>query len=69
MFPDHLVCLENGKKLKRHLGHQYRQGWGLPTDYPVVAPDYATHRSVLAQKHRFRTQAGRGTVGPRRKSK
>jgi predicted transcriptional regulator len=57
--PDYLVCLEDGKKLKllkRHLmAHyqmspdQYRQKWGLPADYPMVAPNYAERRSELAK--------------------
>src|SRR5262249_9838974 len=57
---DHLVCLEDGKKLKmlkRHLKsaynmtpEQYRERWGLPHDYPMVAPSYASHRSSLAKK-------------------
>jgi len=60
VFPDHIVCLEDGKKLKmlkRHLKtaynltpEQYRERWGLPPDYPMVAPDYAQHRSALAKK-------------------
>jgi predicted transcriptional regulator len=60
VFPDHIVCLEDGKKLKmlkRHLKtsydmtpDQYRERWGLPADYPMVAPDYASHRSRLAKK-------------------
>jgi predicted transcriptional regulator len=60
IFPDHLVCLEDGKKLKmlkRHLKtaydmspEQYRERWGLPADYPMVAPNYARHRSSLAKK-------------------
>ena len=58
--PDHLVCLEDGKKmkmLKRHLmtDHgltpaEYRARWGLPADYPMVAPDYAETRSALAKQ-------------------
>ena len=58
--PDYIVCLEDGKKLKmlkRHLKtsynlspEQYRERWGLPADYPMVAPDYAKHRSSLAKK-------------------
>ena len=58
--PDHIVCLEDGKKLKmlkRHLmtsykltPDQYRQRWGLPADYPMVAPNYAKQRSQLAKK-------------------
>jgi predicted transcriptional regulator len=57
---DHLVCLEDGKKmkmLKRHLmtDHgmtpaEYRSRWGLGTDYPMVAPDYAEKRRVLAKQ-------------------
>ena len=60
IFPDYLVCLEDGKKLKmlkRHLKtaynmtpEQYREKWGLGGDYPMVAPSYATHRSTLAKK-------------------
>ncbi len=57
---DHIVCLEDGKKmkmLKRHLmtDHgltpaEYRARWGLPADYPMVAPDYAEKRRVLAKE-------------------
>lgn len=57
---DHLVCLEDGKKmkmLKRHLmtehgmtPDEYRQRWGLAADYPMVAPDYAETRRDLAVK-------------------
>jgi predicted transcriptional regulator len=57
--PDYLVCLEDGKKLKllkRHLRThfnlspaQYRAKWGLPPDYPMVAPNYAARRSELAR--------------------
>ncbi len=57
---DYLVCLEDGKKfksLKRHLRaqynmspEQYRDKWGLPPDYPMVAPNYAVARSQLAKK-------------------
>ena len=57
---DYLICLEDGKKfksLKRHLRtkydlspDQYRQKWGLPADYPMVAPSYARQRSQLAKK-------------------
>ena len=60
VFPDHIVCLEDGKKLKmlkRHLKtaynmspEQYRERWGLPPEYPMVAPNYARHRSSLAKK-------------------
>ncbi|HEY4635003.1 MAG TPA: MucR family transcriptional regulator [Rhodospirillales bacterium] len=60
VFPDYIVCLEDGKKLKmlkRHLKtaynltpEEYRERWGLPPDYPMVAPNYAKHRSNLAKK-------------------
>ena len=59
VFADHLVCLEDGKHvtmLKRHLNtahgltpEQYREKWSLPSDYPMVAPDYAKVRSGLAK--------------------
>lgn len=58
--PDHLICLEDGKKLKmlkRHLKSQYnmtpdeyRERWGLGPDYPMVAPNYADQRRHLAKK-------------------
>lgn len=58
--PDYIVCLEDGKKfkmLKRHLmtaygmtPADYRARWGLPADYPMVAPDYAEKRRMLAKK-------------------
>jgi len=58
--PEHIVCLEDGKKfksLKRHLRthydlspEEYREKWGLPADYPMVAPNYAAARSALAKK-------------------
>jgi len=57
---DYIVCLEDGKKfksLKRHLRtqynmtpEQYREKWGLPPDYPMVAPNYAAARSQLAKQ-------------------
>jgi predicted transcriptional regulator len=60
VFADHIVCLEDGKKLKmlkRHLAtafgmtpQQYRERWDLPADYPMVAPDYAGRRSALAKQ-------------------
>ena len=69
--PDHIVCLEDGKKfksLKRHLRtqysmtpEQYREKWGLPPDYPMVAPNYAAARSHLAK------QMGLGQQRRRRK--
>ena len=58
--PEYIVCLDDGKKLKmlkRHLRtaynmspDEYRQKWGLPSDYPMVAPKYAAVRSELAKK-------------------
>ncbi|MCK8783251.1 MucR family transcriptional regulator [Roseomonas sp. NAR14] len=58
--PEYLICLEDGKKLKmlkRHLKtaynmtpEQYRERWGLGPEYPMVAPNYASHRSSLAKK-------------------
>jgi predicted transcriptional regulator len=60
IHPDYLVCLEDGKRfksLRRHLRtqysmtpEQYRDKWGLPPDYPMVAPNYAVARSQLAKK-------------------
>ncbi len=58
--PDYVICLEDGRKLKmlkRHLRtafnmtpDEYRQKWGLASDYPMVAPKYAARRSELAKK-------------------
>ena len=57
--PDHLICLDDGKKfksLKRHLAtlgltpEQYREKWSLPADYPMVAANYAAQRSALAKQ-------------------
>ena len=60
VMPDYIICLEDGKKfksLKRHLRthynlspEDYRDKWGLPHDYPMVAPNYAEARSQLAKK-------------------
>jgi predicted transcriptional regulator len=57
---EYIICLEDGKKfksLKRHLRthydlspEEYREKWGLPADYPMVAPNYASARSELAKK-------------------
>ncbi len=65
--PDYIVCLEDGKQLKmlkRHLKtaynmtpEEYRERWNLPSDYPMVAPNYARRRSQLAK------QIGLGTGG------
>ena len=64
--PDYIVCLEDGKKLKmlkRHLKtaynmtpEEYRERWGLPMDYPMVAPNYARQRSKLAKDIGLGTQ-------------
>ena len=70
IFPDYIVCLEDGKKLKmlkRHLKtsfnltpDQYRERWGLASDYPMVAPNYASHRSSLAKQIGLGTRSRRG---------
>ena len=67
--PDYIICLEDGKKfksLKRHLRahydmtpEEYRTKWGLPKDYPMVAPNYAKARSALAKQMGL-GQKGRG---------
>src|SRR6516162_4369499 len=67
--PDFLICLEDGKKLKmlkRHLRStynmtpdEYRAKWGLPMDYPMVAPNYAEQRSEFAKKIGLGRGAGR----------
>ena len=68
IHPDYLICLEDGKHLKmlkRHLRSsygltpdQYRQKWGLPPDYPMVASNYAEQRSSFAKK----IGLGRGAI-------
>ena len=68
--PEYIVCLEDGKKLKmlkRHLKtaydmspEDYRERWGLPQDYPMVAPNYAKQRSRLAKQIGLGTKARRG---------
>ncbi len=70
VFPDYIICLEDGRKmktLKRHLRstynltpEQYREKWGLAPDYPMVAPNYAEHRSALAKQ----TGLGRKPAAP-----
>ena len=67
--PDYIVCLEDGKRLKmlkRHLmthysltPDQYRQKWGLASDYPMVAPNYAEQRRSLAKSIGLRTKRKR----------
>ncbi len=73
--PDYVICLEDGKKLKmlkRHLRNaydmspdDYRQRWSLPSDYPMVAPEYAARRSELAKKFGL----GRKKAGSKVKAK
>lgn len=68
---DYIICLEDGKKLKmlkRHLmshydmtPEQYREKWGLPADYPMVAPNYALHRQALAKKIGLGTARRKGS--------
>ncbi len=74
--PDHIVCLEDGRKqkvLKRHLHtthdmtpDEYRAKWGLAPDYPMVAPNYAAQRSAMAKKIGL---GRRATSATRKKSK
>lgn len=69
--PEYIVCLEDGKKLKmlkRHLRStynmtpdEYRSKWGLPSDYPMVAPSYAAQRSEFAKKIGLGRTAARPT--------
>lgn len=65
---DYIICLEDGKKfksLKRHLRthynlspEEYREKWGLPADYPMVAPNYSATRSKLAKDNGLGRKAG-----------
>lgn len=67
--PEYIVCLEDGKKLKmlkRHLRtvygmspDEYRAKWGLPVDYPMVAPNYSKQRSAFAKKIGLGRSGGR----------
>ncbi|MFD1627562.1 MucR family transcriptional regulator [Azospirillum griseum] len=69
--PEYIVCLEDGKKLKmlkRHLRStynmspdEYRARWGLPADYPMVAPNYAAQRSEFAKRIGLGRSSGRQT--------
>ncbi|RWM10438.1 MucR family transcriptional regulator [Mesorhizobium sp.] len=80
VFPDYIICLEDGKKfksLKRHLAvhygltpDEYREKWGLPRDYPMVAPNYAEQRSALAKASGLGRKPGPKPMkkGARRKS-
>ncbi|MGX5805231.1 MucR family transcriptional regulator [Bradyrhizobium sp. Arg314] len=75
VFPDYIVCLEDGRKLKslkRHLRThfaltpgEYRAKWGLSADYPMVAPNYAAHRSDIAKS----AGLGRNTAGRKSSAK
>ena len=69
VMPDFIICLEDGKKfksLKRHLRthydmspEEYREKWGLPADYPMVAPNYSATRSRLAKDNGLGRKAGK----------
>ena len=69
VFPDYVICLEDGKKLKmlkRHLMNafnmtpaEYRERWRLPIDYPMVAPNYAKRRSAIAKEFGLGTRRSR----------
>ncbi|MFT4181389.1 MAG: MucR family transcriptional regulator [Rhizobium sp.] len=71
LTPDYLICLEDGqtfKSLRRHLRvkyrltpDQYRAKWGLPADYPMIAPNYAAERSRIAKEVRFGRTSAPGT--------
>src|SRR5271165_5165530 len=77
--PDYLICLEDGKQfksLRRHLAalgltpEQYREKWSLPTNYPMVAPNYAAQRSALAKSIGFgqtrrKAEARKGRRSPK----
>jgi len=73
--PEYIVCLEDGKKLKmlkRYLRSRYgltpdayRTKWGLPADYPMVAPNYAAKRSEFAKK----IGLGKGASSPRKRGR
>jgi len=77
--PDYIVCLEDGKKLKmlkRYLRtnynmspEEYRARWGLPTDYPMVAPNYAEKRRDLAKKIGLGRKPAAPAPKPRRAKK
>ncbi|MFC5386989.1 MucR family transcriptional regulator [Aquamicrobium segne] len=72
--PDYIVCLEDGKQfksLKRHLAthhgvtpDEYRAKWGLPADYPMVAPNYSASRSALAKAAGLGRKAAPAEVPP-----
>ncbi len=71
--PEYLICLEDGKRLKslrRHLKvlgltpEQYRAKWGLPSNYPIVAPNYSNSKSAMAKKDGFGKRKGDGWQAP-----
>ena len=71
--PDYLICLEDGKRFKSLRGHlttlgmtpdQYRVKWKLPSDYPMVAPNYAAQRSALAKNLGFGLREKRAAAPP-----
>ena len=74
--PDYIISLEDGKKfksLKRHLmssynltPEEYHAKWGLPRDYPMVAPNYAKARSALAKKMGLGRKSGAGAVASKK---
>lgn len=77
VMPDYIVCLEDGKKLKmlkRHLQttynmspDEYRAKWGLPSEYPMVAPSYAKQRSEFAKRIGLGRKPGESATGRRAK--
>ncbi|MBI2239598.1 MAG: MucR family transcriptional regulator [Magnetospirillum gryphiswaldense] len=79
VHPDYIICLEDGKKLKmlkRHLRttysmtpDEYRAKWGLPPDYPMVAPNYAAQRSDFAKKIGLGRKAGEDETPAKRKGR
>ncbi|QKD05338.1 MucR family transcriptional regulator [Mesorhizobium loti] len=77
VFPDHIISLEDGRKLKsmkRHLGllgmtpDQYRAKWGLPHDYPMVAPNYSNRRSAMAKAIGLGRKPAPGKKGPAKRN-
>ena len=79
LTPDYIVCLEDGKQfksLKRHLAtkydmtpEDYRAKWGLPADYPMVAPNYAAARSELAKKMGLGQQRSAAKAAPAKRGR
>ena len=83
VFPDYIICLEDGTKLKmmkrylriRHglTPDAYRAKWGLPSDYPMVAPNYAARRSAVAIEqglgHKAAVAEPKVTIVPQRRAK